>query len=128
MATVKSKVPYKELEGVDEKPVATDSRSPRELLLDEAKTIVMKDRNANYGNPEDNFRQIANLWTAYWNNVVSGVEVTFNAHDVAIMCMLIKIARLAVTPNHHDSAVDVAGYAACLAEIQAISRRNSRIE
>lgn len=89
--------------------------TPRAAILEEAMKIVHHDRNANYGNPEDNFNQIAQLWTAY-------KKVKFTAADVAVMNMLIKIARLANNPNHHDSAVDIAGYAACLGDIQASSR------
>lgn len=83
----------------------------RARLLEEAMEITHKDRNANYGNPEDNFKQIAKLWVAY-------KKMDFSTADVAVMCMLIKIARLSKNENHHDSAVDIAGYAACLADIQ----------
>lgn len=89
-------------------------QSERVKLLREAETIVTKDRNSSYGNPEDNFKQIAQLWSAY-------KKVQFTSHDVAIMSLLIKVARLHTTPNHRDSAVDIAGYAACLADIQALN-------
>lgn len=89
--------------------------SPREAILDEAKGIVMKDRNSTYGNPEDNFRQIAALWSAY-----KGVH--FTSMDVALMNSLIKVARLAKSPEHHDSVVDIAGYAACAGDIQEAMR------
>lgn len=85
--------------------------TPRQKLLDEARRIVSVDRNSSYGNPEDNFKQIAELWTAY-------KHARFTSVDVAVMCMLIKVARLAKSPGHHDSAVDIAGYAACLADVQ----------
>jgi len=99
--------------------------TPRARLLEEAMKIVHHDRNANYGNPEDNFQNIANLWNAYveanakakLGSRDSYIPV-FTPADVAIMNMLIKVARLANNPNHHDSAVDIAGYAACLADIQ----------
>ena len=32
--------------------------------------------------------------------------------------ILMKTARLATNQNHHDSTVDIAGYAACLGDIQ----------
>lgn len=91
--------------------------SPRVRILDEAKRVVTKDRNADYGDPEDNFRQIAALWAAY-------KQVPFTSADVAIMSALIKVARLAKTPGHHDSCVDIAGYAACLGDIQEGMRNN----
>jgi len=91
-------------------------------LLDEAKNIITGARRAAYGNPEDNFRAIADLWTTYLHRV--GVDFTdpeqaLRAHDVAILMILMKCARLAETPNHHDSMVDIAGYAACAARCGA---------
>lgn len=101
--------------------------TPRGELLLEAYEIVHKDRNANYGNPEDNFAQIAALWTAYWQAKCKSLDVSpkytaFDSADVAVMNMLIKVARLAKNSNHHDSAVDIAGYAACLADIQEVNK------
>ena len=101
------------------------AQTPRAAILNEAMKITHQDRNANYGNPEDNFKNIAALWNAYWIPKVqrlekpSGFTPQFGPEDVAVMNMLIKVARLSNNPNHHDSAVDIAGYAACLGDIQA---------
>lgn len=65
----------------------------------------MGTRQENYGSPEDNFRRIADLWTDYLNR---GIE----PHDVAIMMILMKAARLMNNPSHLDSWIDIAGYAA----------------
>ena len=94
---------------------------PAAALLDEAKRIVTGARRAAYGNPEDNFACIAALWNTYLHrrfpHANDGfVEVT--AADVASMMILLKTARLAETPDHKDSVVDIAGYAACLARTQ----------
>lgn len=89
----------------------------RSRLLQEAMQITHHDRNANYGNPEDNFQHIANLWNNYLN--VSRPNIELTKADVAVMNMLIKVARLGNNPNHHDSAVDIAGYAACLSDCQS---------
>jgi Domain of unknown function (DUF6378) len=86
--------------------------SQRSQLLAEADEIVNKDRNSVYGNPEDNFKDIAQLWAAYKG-------VSFTSMDVVVMNMLIKVARLKKTPGYHDGLVDIAGYAACGADIQA---------
>lgn len=102
---------------------------PRARILNEAMEITHKDRNSSYGNPEDNFKQIADLWNAYlrarWSNRqvnYSSGMLPLDSADVAIMSLLIKVARLAKTPSHHDSAVDIAGYAACLGDIQEAMR------
>lgn len=79
-------------------------------ILDTAKGYVLKDRNATHGDPEDNFGRIAELWTAY-------KRVPFNATDVAVMMALMKVARIAQSPDHRDSWIDLAGYAACGAGI-----------
>lgn len=102
---------------------------PRARILNEAMQITHKDRNSSYGNPEDNFKQIADLWNAYlkakWSNRqvnYAGGMMPVDSADVAVMSLLIKVARLAKTPSHHDSAVDIAGYAACLGDIQEAMR------
>jgi hypothetical protein len=79
-------------------------------LLDEAKGYVTKDRNASYGEPEDNFSNIAEIWNA------QGVSVNgrpVDSTDVALMMVGMKLARLKHNPTHRDSWVDTAGYVAC---------------
>lgn len=93
-------------------PITMTYDTPRQKALDEASEIVHKDRNVNYGNPEDNFRDIAALWSTFKG-------VTFTPMDVAVMNMLIKVARLKKNPQHHDSVIDIIGYGACAADIQA---------
>ena len=71
-------------------------------------------RVTDYGKPENNFTMIADLWAAYL-----GCPVT--ALDVSMMMGLLKIARVrgsAGKPSD-DCFVDLAGYAACGAEISA---------
>lgn len=75
------------------------------------------DRGLNYGAPEDNFDRIARLWNAHMHNRGIGTQVSLNATDVAMMCALLKVARLQHQPDHLDSWVDLAGYAACGGEI-----------
>ena len=94
--------------------------TPREVLLIDATVIVTKDRAKAYGEPEDCFKIIAGFWNIY---LVNGKGLgTINPQDVAIMMALMKIARLTINPAHRDSLVDLAGYAACAAECQELSR------
>lgn len=90
----------------------------REHVLDEAKKCVLKDRNSTYGKPEDNFRRIAELWTAYLGIRPKDVGAPITPTDVAQMMLLMKVARLAHNPTHKDSWVDAAGYIACGAGIE----------
>lgn len=77
--------------------------------LKAAAECVCGSREEDYGSPEDNFAVIAGLWTAY-----IGTNVT--PKDVAMMMALLKIAR-AKAGSKPDTYIDLAGYAACGAEI-----------
>lgn len=81
----------------------------REKLLNEAKRIVCGDRDQQYGHPEDAFHVIAEFWTSYL-----GTEIT--ASDVCDLMILLKVARNSFNEKH-DTLVDIAGYAACEAEL-----------
>jgi hypothetical protein len=82
-------------------------RDNRETVLTQASQAVLSDRNAHYGDPEDNFTHIANLWNSY------AKEDLFTATDVAAMMILVKVARSTTSPEVTDHWVDIAGYAAC---------------
>lgn len=83
----------------------------RKELLQKAEKCVNGDRDLKYGKPENNFKLIA----AYWG-VHLGAYLT--PEDVAVMLALMKIARLKSSEfESEDSWVDLAGYAACGAEI-----------
>jgi hypothetical protein len=66
-------------------------------------------RGSVYGPPEQNFANIAAFWSA-WIRARHGVDVQLDAHDVGQMSALIKLARLAESPHHEDSALDAAVY------------------
>ena len=80
-------------------------------VLNEAADIIGRDRNVAYGDPERNFDRVATMWGAYKG-------VYFEAHDVAAMLVLLKVARIAVSPDRLDHWVDVAGYGACGGEVR----------
>jgi hypothetical protein len=72
---------------------------------------VVRDRRSSYGDPADLFGRVAVRWSQ-----VLGVKVT--PVQVGLCLLDLKLARLAADPQHLDSLVDVAGYAACLAEVR----------
>lgn len=84
----------------------------RAECLNTAEEIVTKDRNSQYGEPEDCFALIARLWTDY-------TAVSLSPADVAAMMILLKVARVRNGKAKEDSWVDIAGYAACGAECAA---------
>lgn len=82
----------------------------RRETLESAIKCVCGERQDQYGSPENNFATIAKLWSAYLGTDVSSVDVT-------MMMSLLKIARIKTGTATDDSFVDLAGYAACGAEL-----------
>lgn len=82
----------------------------REETLKQAHVCVCGEREQDYGSPEDNFKLIADLWSSYTGQ-------SYTAVDVAMMMALLKIARIKTGTATADSFVDLAGYAACAAEV-----------
>jgi len=89
----------------------SDTANGDKSVLKEAQAIIYGDRENTYGHPSKNLKAIAAMWNAYLNSV-GGREL--NAQDVCVMMVLLKGARLANDPNHHDSVVDICGYAALI--------------
>lgn len=86
-------------------------------ILEEADQIIYGDREQTYGKPSKNLDCIAQLWTAYLTNRKNSDE-ELGACDVAAMMTLLKIARLANSPDHRDSLVDAVGYLALIERCQ----------
>ena len=82
----------------------------RSECLAAAAQCVNGDRDAQYGSPEDNFSRIAALWTVVF-------EIPVQPWQVASALACVKIARLVNDSGNADSWVDLAGYAACGAEL-----------
>ena len=102
--------------------VAEDGTLPplvtRASILDQAKEYVHADRNSNYGDPEDNFEVIGEIMRAYLKRRF-GRDIPLMSYDVANLMFAVKLGRLAHNPFHHDSYVDMAGYAAAGGEVAA---------
>ena len=79
----------------------------KELL---AAAVEAVSRGKAYGNVERCFSDIADLWSAYLRRHVS-------ATDVAVCMVLLKTVRYRSEPRNPDHLVDIAGYAACAAEL-----------
>lgn len=87
-----------------------ETPTTRKTILDAAATCVCKERNDQYGEPEDCFQDIANLWAAY-----KGVD--FDPFDVAMMMSLLKVARAKANPQHTDNYIDLCGYGSIAGEL-----------
>lgn len=74
-------------------------------------TVALSERGSVYGDVSENHQRIADIWS-----VILGQRVTAKQ---AILCMAaVKVARLVETPDHTDSWVDLAGYAALGVEVK----------
>lgn len=91
-------------------------------MLEKAVQIVGGERAKDYGDKLQNHQRIANLWnewlreTRKTENMVSEGNI-IHPYDVAMMMLLVKVARLMHSPGHQDSHIDIAGYASILEEI-----------
>ena len=96
----------------------------RTELLTRADYIVNGRRNEEYGGPEQSFCRIAELWNAYLME-----PDHLGPEDVAVMMMLVKIARIAESEYQSaDSWVDIAEYAACGAELSGCVMPEDAVE
>lgn len=90
---------------------------------------IIEERQKSYGPPKRNFANIARLWTGWLVSRYGQVAtIALDESDVAVMNNLQKIARLAETPGHEDSWVDIAGYAACGMQVNASEPVGERTE
>ncbi|NAZ37131.1 DUF6378 domain-containing protein [Rubellimicrobium sp. CFH 75288] len=88
----------------------------REDVLREAAAAITGDRQRDYGPARESFERTAALWSAALGRRVA-------PEQVALMLALLKVARLCTSPDHRDSWVDLAGYAALGAEVAARDER-----
>jgi hypothetical protein len=74
---------------------------------------AIDDRAGTYGVAN---QRAAAMWSAYLDR-----ELT--ERDVCALLVLLKTARLSVTPNHQDSWIDIAGYAQLGGTSWAVARK-----
>ena len=91
------------------------TENERARILSTAKKLINGDRADAYGEPKENFGRIAALWNAQLGKKLSE---PLTAEDVAYALVQLKMSRLANTPGHEDSLVDVAGYIALAGELK----------
>jgi hypothetical protein len=106
------------METTNNTPNPAASVSLRVEALREAAKIIDGDRNAQYGDPEDNFSRTAKIWSVILNHEIS-------SEDVAMMMVGLKVARYASKSGFQgDTWVDIAGYAGCGYEVGKINSAN----
>ena len=80
-------------------------------VLNRASVLVQGQREKDYGDKKENHNNIAKLWSAYL-----GISVT--AHDVALMMVLLKMARTKLGQVSRDTYIDMSAYSAIAGEIK----------
>lgn len=95
----------------------------RSDILDQAKTIITKDRAATHGDAEDSFARIADAWS-WW--LKDRLEGPIDTYDVAMMMTLFKIARAKGNPTNSENPIDGCGYLALAAEMAGRSERHRK--
>lgn len=91
-------------------PKQVNNKEQPKSILEQAHEIVYGDREQIYGSPEVNLQMIADYWTIHLRRKF-GITEDLDVNDICGMMILMKQARLANTPNHKDSLVDICGYA-----------------
>jgi hypothetical protein len=87
--------------------------------LEIAAKLVSGDRAKKHGDMFHSHDRIAKFWSAY-------LEKNIDAHDVACLMALLKIARTQCGETNSDDYIDMAGYAAIAGELVERLERRSR--
>lgn len=91
---------------------------PRAQLLAEASALITRDRNNQYGPPDQDFSRTAAALNAYGycrvdaNDTVHPIE----SADIAKVMIMLKLSR-SMWQKKRDTWVDIAGYAGCGFEV-----------
>ena len=87
---------------------------PGSKMLKEVARLI-EERGRYYGPPLRNHERIA----AFWNvQLGDKLKADITPGEVVQMMIALKLARLIESPKHEDSMKDLAGYSACLLEIE----------
>lgn len=89
-----------------------------DAILRETAEAVSGERERTHGDKLANHEKIAHFWTTYLQSR-RAERAPLTAHDVALMMVLLKLARTQCGEYNPDDSLDLIGYAACAAEISS---------
>jgi hypothetical protein len=101
-------------DGIVAAPPDEDAPPAEQLLLQALE--VIRDRRPKYGGPRDHFRRTVGMINAAFAGVLNR---PLTEADWAVIMTLDKVARYMGPSKTSDGPIDLAGYAACLAEVEA---------
>mgnify|MGYP003111168426 FL=1 len=81
-----------------------------ESILEEAISLISKDRHNDHGPADKSFERIAKFWSLIFDTQVQ-------PHQVAQCMIALKLSRINHTSVNDDNWIDIAGYAALGGEI-----------
>lgn len=87
--------------------------TPLEILQKTEEAVV--ERGVCYGESGESLRDVADYWRLYISKVMARNNprgFSMGPYDVAMMLLLMKVARSQTSPDHKDNHIDMAGYAA----------------
>ncbi len=90
---------------------------PTSNILSVADATIHGPRQADYGDKRQDFAQIAMIWQGLLAHKLMPTSA-ITPEDVALCMIAVKMARLAKSPDHLDSQIDIAGYTGCYNELQ----------
>ena len=89
----------------------------KEDVLQKAKDLVTGDRNDTHGDAFNNHAEIAEFWNIFLDKKLQAMA-SITADDVALMMVLLKMARTKLGAVSRDTYVDMAAYGAIAGEIK----------
>jgi hypothetical protein len=85
-------------------------------ILRRAADLVGGDRELTHGTKLENHAKIAAMWNAYLA-IRRNPAAPLNQTDVALLMVLLKVARTQLGAFNADDFTDMAGYAGCAGEV-----------
>jgi hypothetical protein len=95
--------------------VETEEVSPAVAMLMETIDVI-KERQAKYGSPLDHWTRTVGMINAAFGSVL---RRPLTVEEWGLIMMLDKVARYLGPGKTLDGPIDMAGYAACIAQVEA---------
>jgi len=95
-----------------------------ETVAQEAQRIVGGPRGDDYGHPYHDFGRTAGMASSLFQHKL---KEPLTQEDVSLFMMCVKLSRLANSPDHRDSLVDMNGYGLCYEMVREYRRKHGEV-